>query len=281
VIFSRVIQTGANATTLHIFEDSWTYTGIVVILAAIGAIAALSGGVGSRSLLVTILACAAFAVPVAQAYEGTAVSLPKHLAYGAWFAAIGAGYACRRLTSRAGLGRLTIVCAAVIALAYPAINGTVSTWHLFHTWANSQPLVSSESTILPEVKGEVFVSSADNNAAYFLTGYYLRRNLAAGEFVDGTASVKDVSNTDIGALVLFFPVTASNVGSVTAELMGAAGHVTDRSEIFSYLEGSGTGGEQLAEVVTALDTDSQFKLTGVGPYSSTSDDMIYAVWVRT
>jgi putative flippase GtrA/GT2 family glycosyltransferase len=280
-VFSRAIQTGAGATALHIFEDSWTYTGVIMILAVIGAIAALSSGVGSRSMLACVLACAAFVIPAAQAYEGTAVSLPKHLAYGAWFAAIGAGYGCRRLTQQAGLGRLTVASAAAIALVYPAINGSMSTWHLFHTWANSQPLATSESAILPKVKGEIFISSVDSNAAYFLSGYYLRQNLASGKFVAGTPTVDNVSAAGTGALVLFFPVTTTNAGSVSAELMGAAGNTADRSKIFSYLEGSEAGGEQLAEVVTALDTDSQFKLTGVGPYSSTSDDMIYAVWVRT
>lgn len=277
-VFSRAIKTGAYATPLHVFEDSWTYTGLIMVLAAVGAVAALSRGLNSQSVLVATLALATFVIPLAQAHETTAVSLQKHLAYGAWFGAMGAGYGCRRLTQQATFGRLTVVCASVLALIYPSVNGWWSAWHWFHSWPDSSSLIVSETAVFPQVKGQVYVSSQDSDAAYFLSGYYLRQNLAAGNFVNGTPSVATLSQGGIGAIVLFFPASATDASTVSGELLASPEKAADRQELTSYLDSD--GGKQLAVFTSALDTDTKFKLAKVGEYDSTSSDSVYAIWVR-
>jgi putative flippase GtrA/GT2 family glycosyltransferase len=280
-VFSRAVTTQAYATPLHILQDSWSYTGLLMVLAAVGAIAALSGGIGSRSAIVAALAMASVIIPLAQIHETTAVSLQKHLSYGAWFGAIAAGYGLRRLTEHVSLGRLTIACAGVLALIFPLINGWSSAWHWYHTWANSQSLVSAERSLVPQVKGEVLVSSlTDGKAEYYLSGYYLRQNLAAGKFIDGVPTVSSVSDARIGALVLFFPVTASNSDEMSKALQGSAGNPTDRKEFIAFLNSGGDDGKKLATATSALDSSAKFKLAKTGSYDSASSDMLYAIWVR-
>lgn len=281
-VFSRAVSTGARATPLHVFQDSWTYTGLIIVLAAVGAVAALSAENRSRSLLVGSLALASLIIPLAQAHDSTAVSLQKHLAYGAWFAAIAAGYGCSRLTQHVSLGRAAVPFAAALALIYPTVNGWTSAWHWYHTWANSQSLVSAETALVPQVKNEVFVSSLMNgNAEYYLSGYYLRQNLAAGKFIDGIPTVSSVSDANIGAFVLFFRVTASNANEMSQVLQGSAGSPADRKELITFLNSGGSDGKQLATVTSALDSSAKFRLANTGSYDSASDDMIYAVWIRT
>jgi putative flippase GtrA/GT2 family glycosyltransferase len=279
-VFARVIKTGAGATPLHIFQDSWTYTGLIMVLAAVGAAAALSRESRSQFPLVGALALASLVIPIAQAHDGTAVSLQKHLAYGAWFASIAAGYGCRRLTQQVNLGGAAVACAASIALIYPATNGWWSAWHWYHSWPNSTSLVAAESAVLPEVKGEVFISSLHSNAAYFMSGYYLRQNLAARKIVNGPPTLTAVNQNDIGAVVLFVPASASIAGRISNEVLESEENTAARQNLISYLDSRSDDDRQLAEIALALDENAKFRLLKVGEYKSTSADSIYAIWVR-
>ncbi len=83
----------------------WVWVPCVIALAGV-ALAAFSRGSRASTWLVCVLASAGFLVPLEQARIHTTVSLAKQVDYGAWFAAIAAGYAVARLsgTSRPGSG---------------------------------------------------------------------------------------------------------------------------------------------------------------------------------
>lgn len=86
-----------------ILGSAWQWTGVLLVLAMVGL------GIGLRAepvvtrWLLALLAGAALLAPVEQARIHTLVSLSKHVDFGAWFAAITAGYAIGWL-----LGRLTV-----------------------------------------------------------------------------------------------------------------------------------------------------------------------------
>ena len=71
-----------------------------VLIAALGgvAISSLSHQPRSRTALLAVFAAAGFLAPAEQARIHTLVSLDKHVAFGAWFAAIPAGYAVSYVT---------------------------------------------------------------------------------------------------------------------------------------------------------------------------------------
>ena len=82
----------------HVLADSWSWTGVIVIAAVCGAVASwVTQPRTSQTWLLTLLAAAALLVPAEQASIHTTASLNKHVAFGAWFAAIAAGYAVDRL----------------------------------------------------------------------------------------------------------------------------------------------------------------------------------------
>src|SRR5580658_3165385 len=154
-VFARAILAGAYATPLHVFEDSWTYTGLILILGIIGTVISIGRETRLRTLLIAGLAAAALVVPLAQAHETTAVSLKKHLAYGAWFAAMAAGYACYKLIERTELRRPTAVICCSLAFAYPLANGWWAAWEWYHSWYNSTSLISAVKRVSGQTGGAI------------------------------------------------------------------------------------------------------------------------------
>jgi hypothetical protein len=143
-------MTGINATTLtraagndsaaSIFTDSWTWTGVIVVAAVCGAIISwVSRPLHPQTWLLTLVAVAALLVPAEQAGLHTAASLNKHVALGAWFAAIAAGYAVDKFAAGAPVGnmRTVTVGACVIALSFPVTLGAGQSWVFSTDWANS------------------------------------------------------------------------------------------------------------------------------------------------
>ena len=86
-----------------VLQRAYVWTSLILVLAVLGAVLA-SRRRGPERLLPAVLAAAALLVPAEQARLHTTVSLHKHVVFGAWFAAIAAGYAMARL-SRVDPGR--------------------------------------------------------------------------------------------------------------------------------------------------------------------------------
>jgi hypothetical protein len=110
-----------------VFADAWSWTAVVVVPAAGGAIGCAVRRRWPQALLLTVLALSALLAPADQARIQTTTSLNKHVDFGAWFAAIAAGYLLswllncllswlprRRLTLAASL---TVSLAAVVAVS--------------------------------------------------------------------------------------------------------------------------------------------------------------------
>src|ERR1019366_1371429 len=89
------------ATT--VLQRAYVWTSLILILAVLGAVLA-SCSKARGKVLPAVLAAAALLAPAEQARLHTTVSLQKHVVFGAWFAAIVAGYAMARL-SRVDPGR--------------------------------------------------------------------------------------------------------------------------------------------------------------------------------
>lgn len=83
---------------LHVLADSWSWTAPIVVAAVAGVIVGLlAESQRHHTVLLAVLASAAFLVPLEQARIHTLTSLDKHLDFGAWFAAMTAGYAADQL----------------------------------------------------------------------------------------------------------------------------------------------------------------------------------------
>jgi hypothetical protein len=97
----RVTTTGrvqGTDTAAVVFADSWSWTAVVVVPAVVAVVSCAVRRRWPQALLLAVLALSALLAPADQARLHTATSLNKHVDFGAWFAAIAAGYLLSSLT---------------------------------------------------------------------------------------------------------------------------------------------------------------------------------------
>lgn len=129
-------QAGMGQPASLVFHDAWKWAGVVIVIAAIGAVLLFFSGPRSPFAAAgALLALATVAAPLNQARIGTSVSLQKHIVFGAWFGCILAGYALNRLLRYKAL----IGAAAVALLLLLANLYTGQATDLFHSWAQENP----------------------------------------------------------------------------------------------------------------------------------------------
>jgi hypothetical protein len=107
-------------TAALVFADAWSWTAVVLVPAVAAAVVCAVRRRWAQALLLAVLALTALLAPADQARIQTATSLEKHVDFGAWFAAIAAGYLLSRLTRR----RL-VLAASLTALIPVTVLGTV------------------------------------------------------------------------------------------------------------------------------------------------------------
>jgi hypothetical protein len=170
---TTLARIGSTSSASLVFGTAWQLTAIVVVTSVLGAVLVLFDRKPlALRLLFALLAGAALLVPLEQARIHTLTSLNKHVAFGAWFAAIVAGYAVdaviRWARYRILQWTLTGVCLALIAPA--AYVGETQAREMFATWPNSTTLVAKLRQVLPGTAGPIL---DDNNRAvpeYYLPG---------------------------------------------------------------------------------------------------------------
>jgi MFS family permease len=156
----------SHAAVTTVLQHAYVWTSLILVLAVLGAVLATRIEAHGK-FLPAALALAAFLAPAEQARLHTTVSLQKHVVFGAWFAAIAAGYAMARL-SRVDPGRGW---AAVMALPIAAstLFGSVGqAASLYANWPNSAGVVSLLRSATRNHPGNYLAEDYDVEA------YYLR-----------------------------------------------------------------------------------------------------------
>jgi hypothetical protein len=138
----------------------------VLVLAMLGVLLSWREHRDRRTLLCAALVVAVLIAPLFQAYDETTVSLYKHVVFGAWFGAMGAGYA---------LSKASVVNATKgwrVGLAAAVFTGLVgydqaSFWYGW--WPNATPLMAEVERLMP-ARGPMLMEDGDWEVAL----YYLR-----------------------------------------------------------------------------------------------------------
>jgi Dolichyl-phosphate-mannose-protein mannosyltransferase len=165
-VLSRLTGTDTASAVL---ADAGRWTGPVAVVAMAGLlICALTGRNRRERALLAVLACAVLIVPLEQARIHTITSLDKHSDFGAWFAAIAAGYAAStlgrlRIPARA---RAAVTAAVAVALVIPVSAGFAQAWALFG-WPDSGPFISAFRPLAMRSAGPLLVESP-SPARYYL-----------------------------------------------------------------------------------------------------------------
>lgn len=163
---TTIARTPGQFPAIHVLTDSWRWVGSVAVIALIGVIIQVNREHRASRLLSALLTIAVLLVPLNQARIHTATSLQKHVDFGAWFAAIIAGYAISRVLPARNqtLKLLSVPVAAVALVAVSTITMSQATI-FFQSWKNSTRQVNA---LRPWAKNENVLAED-----YFIYSYYL------------------------------------------------------------------------------------------------------------
>jgi hypothetical protein len=278
-------------SVLIVLNDSWGFSGLIAVLAAVGAVVALGTESRQRAALLALLSCAAFIVPAAQFHEQTAWSLDKHLAYGIWFAVIAAGYGCCRLIQWIpDTGRKPAAFFCMIVLIYPTANSWDSAWETYHAWPNADSFISAFTPIAARSHGLIDVSEVgpQNVAEYYTSEgddwrqwntVALPLNPATVPKDQWTAYYKQqLRNSNYGVIVLFYSTTFSPTGLPTTIVLPQDAATAYQRLLGLVAQNSGQPG--LPTLTQVLATDSSYQLEVEGPYDSADSYSVYAIWQK-
>ncbi len=159
---SGTIQPGS------VLRQSLIWTGVIVVLACVTAVLCAVGRARRHVPEVVVLAIAGMLVPLEQARLHTATSLDKHLALGAWFAAVAAGYGVSLVlaATRPRGVRLAVGAVAVCAAAALGVAGAVQATALYD-WANVSGFVRVLRPLVYHSRGPILVENP-SPARYYL-----------------------------------------------------------------------------------------------------------------
>jgi hypothetical protein len=138
----RVTTTGrvhGTSTASLVFADAWSWTAVVVVPAVGAVVVCAVRRRWPQALLLAVLALSALLAPADQARIQTTTSLNKHVDFGAWFAAIAAGYLLSYLLCR--LPRRRLVLAASLAALIPVASMGMAQAQAMVDWPDVTGLV--------------------------------------------------------------------------------------------------------------------------------------------
>jgi hypothetical protein len=162
-----------------VVADAWSWTAVVVVPAVIAVVVCGLRRRWPQALLLAVLALSALLAPADQARIQTTTSLNKHVDFGAWFAAIAAGYLLsslsrRRVVLAASLAALIPVTSMGMAQArdmidWPDVTGLVKvvrplTAHGGHFLVETTDVLQY---YLPNTSWRQWSSTQSNNPEYY------------------------------------------------------------------------------------------------------------------
>jgi len=205
---------GTDGVSL-VFADAWSWTAVVLVPAVVAAVVCAVRRRWPQALLLTVLALSALLAPADQARIQTTTSLNKHVDFGAWFAAIAAGYLLSQLSRR------RVVLAAAVAALIPVTAVGTAQARAMIDWPDAAGLVKVVRPMTAH-GGHFLVETTD------VLQYYLP-NTTWQQWSD-TASYRPqyylqrIKEHYYAVVVLSFNQTLSTDYAIALELSGASGY---------------------------------------------------------
>jgi 4-amino-4-deoxy-L-arabinose transferase-like glycosyltransferase len=247
VTASTLARPQADVPVTAVLRGAYIWTSLILVLAVLGAVLAARAE-GRGKLLPAVLTAAALLAPAGQARLHTTVGLQKHVVFGAWFAAIAAGYAMARL-SRVDPGHGWAAVMALPIAASTLFGSLGQAAALYGVWPNAADVVSVLGPAIRSHPGHYLAEDYDVEA-YYLRGdvpwprwsntYYFRYQ----RLPSGTPSYAAALSRHYFALVILdFGDTAATDMQITADMRRAGGyHVVARAGQFTIWASGGDHG---------------------------------------
>jgi Dolichyl-phosphate-mannose-protein mannosyltransferase len=219
-------QSAIAATT--VLQHAYVWTSLILVLAVLGAVLAIRSERRVK-FLPAVLAAAAFLAPAGQASLHTTVSLQKHVVFGAWFAAIAAGYAMARM-SRVDPGRGWAAVMALPIAASTLFGSMGQAASLYGVWPNSERVVSVLRSAVHSHPGNYLAEDYDVEA-YYLRGEVPWENWSStyyfsfsGTFPGAPSYAAAIKAHYFSLVILNFGDTATTDRQITADMRRAGGY---------------------------------------------------------
>jgi 4-amino-4-deoxy-L-arabinose transferase-like glycosyltransferase len=225
---STLGRASATEPAPAVLQHSYVWTSLILVLAVLGAVLAFRGEARGK-LLPVVLTAAALLAPAAQARLHTTVSLQKHVVFGAWFAAIAAGYAMARLSRvDPGRGWAAVMALPIVASTLFGSMGQASSG--YHVWPNSGAAVRVLRSAIGAHPGNYLAEDYDVEA------YYLRADVPWQRWSDtyffryqgrpaGAASYEAaIARHYFSLVILDFGDTAATDRQIAAAMRRAGGY---------------------------------------------------------
>jgi len=165
---TTTMRPNGGSPVSRVLANSWQWTAVIVVVALTGvALSIIKGNSWPRSWLIATLTAAALLVPAEQVRIQTTVSLNKHVDFGAWFAAIAAGYAlsCLATWLRPRYTKLIATVCLSAAIIPVAVAGTSQAKAMIN-WPGAAHLIAFLKPITSH--GGRFLAETDDVPEYYL-----------------------------------------------------------------------------------------------------------------
>ena len=297
ILSTTLARQSGNSGILSVARTSWEITGLITVLAVVGVVAALRGWerpVGT--VLLALCTAMAFTVPLEQAHLDTGTSLDKHLALGAWFAAISAGYGLARLVGELRLKGLVAAACAAAAIVLPAMNGWISAFNVYHLWPDAVPLVQAMRPLVARSQGNLLVVQYSSTAEYYLgqspnwqrwTALSLNPSYAGYGPARWPAYYEaQIASDDPGLIALPMSVTFTSPasGNLLLSNLSTALRTDNKAEIQLLLQVASadisSAEPGLFDLATAIADDPRYRLASIVPYDSHIATGVFVLWSR-
>ena len=287
-------NTAGYQSVSAILGEIWGDSALIIGLALIGALVTLQSENRNHIALLGGLCFGAFIA--IQLHNQNPSIIDKHLAYGIWFAAIVAGYACSKFIRWFPGGRRSVaaLCCAV-AFVYPAVTSWQTAWQRYHAWPDSSEFVSDFKLIAAHSQGYLYLPALQANIGEYYTpqgNEWTRWNeplsldpAIASNSLNLYSSYysTQLHSRNYGVVVLFYSTTFSSAGLPENILLALYNKATYKKLL--QVVGNNSGEPGLAGLTLALEADKQYGSPKVGHYntsniSGTHDYGIYAIWKK-
>ena len=225
---STLARSPSNADVTTVLRSAYTWTSLILVLAILGTVLASRSDKPGR-LLLAVLATAALLAPAAQAILHTTVGLQKHVVFGAWFAAIAAGYAMARLSRvDPGYGWASVMALPIAASTLFGSMGQAGS--LDRAWPDSSGLIRTLGSAIRSHPGHYLAEDYDVEAYYlrsqapwqrWSSTYYFRY----GAEPPGAASyAAAITRHYFSLIILDFGDTATTDAGIVADMSDVGGY---------------------------------------------------------
>ncbi len=225
---STLARPPSDAASTTVLRSAYIWTSLILVLAILGTILASRSDLPGK-LLPAVLASAALLAPAAQAILHTTVGLQKHVVFGAWFAAIAAGYAMARLSRiDPGYGWAPVMALPIVASTLFGSMGQAAS--LYQAWPDSAGLVGTLGSAIRSHPGHYLAEDYDVEAYYlrrqtpwpdWSSTYYFRYGNEPPGALSYAAAIGDHY---FSLIVLDFGDTSATDAGITADMRNSGGY---------------------------------------------------------